>query len=429
MKLSFTNIAKFQSADVEIRGITLIAGTNSTGKSTISKVLYSVFSGFYAIDSFPETTWVNGLDDRLRIFARNRRPPAAIPRDLLSGRRDIHEVAQKLFSARGDDVEFQRLVSDWANDLSAVSSPVLKTDIEDLVQKLKDVLSVTEEDLRKFKFTEKFYREFDGQVANISGKEGASVTLTVKDSMFSVQIDREGQVVKLNAPSALTNRVVYVDDPDVLSPKTQYRWESIRRPGYIRILDHRAELQELLLSEDQDVFDRILGNQKLRRVLEKINALCNGQLVLRETGFKYQENGLPDDIEPSNISAGLKTFLILKRLLGNGAIHQKGMIILDEPEVHLHPQWQLVFAEILVLLQKEYDLHVLMASHSPYFIRALQVFSQKHGVGDKVKLYKTSAVDGVFRVEDVTGSPNKIYNDLAAPLQDLDDEQYSDDNE
>ena len=49
MKLSLRNIGKLREADVEINGITVIAGENNTGKSTVGKALFSVFNGFYDV--------------------------------------------------------------------------------------------------------------------------------------------------------------------------------------------------------------------------------------------------------------------------------------------------------------------------------------------------------------------------------------------
>ena len=50
MKLKCENIGKLSSAEVEINTITLIAGLNSTGKSTVGKLLYSIFNSFYNIE-------------------------------------------------------------------------------------------------------------------------------------------------------------------------------------------------------------------------------------------------------------------------------------------------------------------------------------------------------------------------------------------
>ncbi len=43
MKIKIHNVGKLADATVEIDGITVIAGENDTGKSSVSKALYSVF--------------------------------------------------------------------------------------------------------------------------------------------------------------------------------------------------------------------------------------------------------------------------------------------------------------------------------------------------------------------------------------------------
>ena len=44
MKLVIENIGKIKKAEFDFRGITVIAGNNNTGKSTVGKVLYSFFN-------------------------------------------------------------------------------------------------------------------------------------------------------------------------------------------------------------------------------------------------------------------------------------------------------------------------------------------------------------------------------------------------
>lgn len=50
MELSIKNIGKIKEADVSISGITVIAGENNTGKSTVGKVLFSLISSMYRLD-------------------------------------------------------------------------------------------------------------------------------------------------------------------------------------------------------------------------------------------------------------------------------------------------------------------------------------------------------------------------------------------
>ena len=93
-------------------------------------------------------------------------------------------------------------------------------------------------------------------------------------------------------------------------------------------------------------------------------------------------------------------------------------MILDEPEVHLHPQWQVAYAELIVLLQKYFDLSIVVTTHSPYFLDAIDLFSVKHGIKEKVNYYLSSIEDNW--VECVTGDIEKIYQKMASPIQLLD---------
>ena len=108
----------------------------------------------------------------------------------------------------------------------------------------------------------------------------------------------------------------------------------------------------------------------------------------------------------------------------NSAIDRNGTIILDEPEIHLHPEWQLLFAELIVLIQKEFNLHVLLNTHSPYFLRAIQVYSAKYNTISRCKYYLSSVSDDIATLEDVTNSVDKIYAKLSYPLQQLEDERW-----
>ena len=77
----------------------------------------------------------------------------------------------------------------------------------------------------------------------------------------------------------------------------------------------------------------------------------------------YQLKSAERALSVKNLSTGLKTFVILKTLLTNGTIETNGTVILDEPEIHLHPEWQLLFAELIVLLNKWQAFNIL-----PFYI-------------------------------------------------------------
>ena len=172
-----------------------------------------------------------------------------------------------------------------------------------------------------------------------------------------------------------------------------------------------------------NIVDEIVVNEKFEQIYQKISTVCAGNIVKeKQSSVGYRIDNHQLDVR--NMSTGLKTFAILKSLLTSGYIKANGTIILDEPEIHLHPEWQLLFAELIVLLHKEFDLHILLNTHSPYFLNAIEVYAAKYRVSDKCKYYLTENVDKVSQIEDVTDNIEKIYSKLARPLQVLENERY-----
>jgi len=175
-----------------------------------------------------------------------------------------------------------------------------------------------------------------------------------------------------------------------------------------------------------NISEHVINKQKLESVLKSIASIVPGEFSMTEFGgLGFQEQGLAYPLEMVNVSAGMKTFLIIKRLLEKGTIKELDVLILDEPEIHLHPEWQVKFAEILVLLQKAFDLTILLTTHSPFFLRAIEVFSAKHDVEARCNYYYLINDEGCCHVENVTENTDGIYQVLAQSFQILDNIYYS----
>ena len=128
---------------------------------------------------------------------------------------------------------------------------------------------------------------------------------------------------------------------------------------------------------------------------------------------------MPDDmtkeLDIASLSTGLKSFAILKQLLLNGSLQEKDVIVLDEPEIHLHPEWQLLYAEIIVLLQQRYNFHIIITTHSSHFMEALELYTKKYGLTNRCHYYLTKLQQEGAYFEDVTGCLSKIYKQMVNP--------------
>ena len=79
-----------------------------------------------------------------------------------------------------------------------------------------------------------------------------------------------------------------------------------------------------------------------------------------------------------NTASGLKQLATIQLLLDNNELTKNSFLILDEPEINLHSEWQVKLAKLLVLLVKELNIYLYINSHSPQFIEALGGFFCKN---------------------------------------------------
>ncbi|MBE2288915.1 MAG: ATP-binding protein [Chitinophagaceae bacterium] len=95
-------------------------------------------------------------------------------------------------------------------------------------------------------------------------------------------------------------------------------------------------------------------------------------------------------------ATGIKAFAIIQLLLRNGTINEKTLLIIDEPEVHLHPQWIVEYARIIVLLNKKMGVKFFITSHDPDFVSAIRYLSEKEGILESVNFYLAEKTENTF---------------------------------
>ena len=190
-------------------------------------------------------------------------------------------------------------------------------------------------------------------------------------------------------------------------------------------------LVDLLTSKSQEgvmdgVIETIRTKEKLNDIYKTLQSVVNGEILVNPNNEEYylKNNEFDKPISFHNLSTGVKSFVILKMLLEKGCLKEKDVVILDEPEIHLHPQWQIAYAELIVLLQKHFDLSVIVTTHSPYFVDALNLFSCKYGTDDKVNFYLSVNNANTVTMECVTNKIELIYKKMASPIQILDTLRY-----
>lgn len=427
MVLSLKNIGKLVETQIAIDGITVIAGENDTGKSTVGKALFAVFNSFYDVDRQVLSERIDSIESVLSLVLKNaNRTPVRYYIRILAEDIASHQVSLSQKSGFKDRISESVLQmveksGEGIDDFRLIEV----NDSDEVVHRIQEIMDVSEEEILKAIVEKKMDTEFNGQVTNLFTNKKGEIRLQIKDKSIALSIENN-RVTGIENAINLHVEAVYMDDPFLL--------DTIPSPYFgirSRYADHRTHLRKKIFdnASKKTAVEEIIVNNKFQNIYEKISSVCSGEIV-RSNQKEYSYKSADSDklLDVRNLSTGLKTFVILKTLLLNGGIEYNGVVILDEPEIHLHPEWKLLFAELIVLLHKEFDVHILLNTHSPYFLRAIQVYSAKYEMADKCRYYLSENSGNQAAITDVSDDIERIYARLSKPLQDLEDERWRDDS-
>ena len=232
MKLSLKNIGKIETASVEINGITVIAGENNTGKSTVGRALFAVFNSFYNIQKQIESERVQNIENLIDMMYRN-------VTNRYTRRFDSGEIAQKIVAQ----------IYLYKDDTEAVKDIIVKTilqydenfekhigdnSIDEYIVRIKDGLNVADLDIFKSVLEKKLDAEFAGEVNNIFTDKTGEIVLSIKDTNIIVTIE-DNAVKSVVGKIDLHTQTVYIDDPFVID-EVRYTPNMDPEPGKARWL-------------------------------------------------------------------------------------------------------------------------------------------------------------------------------------------------
>ncbi|MBD5524270.1 MAG: ATP-binding protein [Lachnospiraceae bacterium] len=428
MNLEVTNIGKISHANIELNSITVIAGENNTGKSTIGKMLFCVFHAFHGIEEQVVAERVKSIARILRGYLYESYSGRFLQPKVIM--RLAENIVNRKEAVLADMNVLAREIVAFLQSIDLRSQQHISIEnletLEPLYAKICVYLTIEDDDLRKAILRKRLEAEFAMKIGHLNHPDKESrVGVHIKDSSIEFTVIKN-ENIDIKSYMSLNKEIIYMDDPFILDDINDSRWDV-----FLNKFGHRHDMLEKLAdgkkTTEFTMADELVVKKKLEKIFDIMSGVCSGSVTEDESGnFIYQTDRLQGNLEMINLSTGMKSFAILRRLLENGNIDEKGVVILDEPEIHLHPEWQLRFAEIIVLIQKEFDVNILLNTHSPYFLNAIEVYSEKYGIDQKCKYYLVDEKEGSTAVTDVTDKTEIIYAKLARPLQELENLEYSD---
>ena len=434
MRLVIENLAKISKAEIMLDGITIIGGENNTGKSTIGKAVFSIFKSFYKIDDIVNinrcTELAEILFSSLEECKNNMIELIFVVEKSYFELEKFNDNYKNIFAldtTKEEEIEKLRKIVNEIYDELKNDYPELKLEFEGVVENAVDRiistnLNVSNLSIKKTRLISCFKNVFNNQINNINSNLPTSIEAYIKDKKVFVNIN--GNSVEFNSDLVFTNSATLIDNPFIINKL--YNRET---DDYIPVNDLLLKLKEaarLANDIDKNLISKTIAQDKLTDVLNIFEKTLHGKLARSNSNkLSYIEEGNSQPTDIINLSAGLKSFVILQLLLECNQIKEKDVLILDEPEIHLHPEWQLIYAEIIVRLQKIFDLTVLITSHSPAFIRSIECFCDIYDRMDVLNVYKTVKDEkqkNCCILENISYSEygvTELYEQLSQPFEEL----------
>ena len=434
MKLKIQNFAKIKEANIVIDGITVIAGENNTGKSTVGKILFSLFNALSNLEEKILKERLKEIESTNRAIIQDNVVEAGIPRSMVL--RSVGNISRKINAQIKEELDSDFLISE--NPLFKIVENAVETwfqlvdkdqkyDWSDMIEKIckntNEILNLPEDIIVLEIISRYFNNVFYSQIQPLTAEKDKKTVLSldIKEKQEKLFFDNN-ECRELQDNIKITHKAIYIDNPFVVDELSKYRYDAASPMNEL--------LVELLTSPQDGVMDGVIetvrAKEKLNDIYKTLQNVIDGDIVLNAGNDEYylKKSDFSEPISIHNLSTGMKSFVILKMLLEKGGLKEKDVVILDEPEIHLHPQWQIAYAELIVLLQKYFDLSVVVTTHSPYFVDAINLFSCKYKTDSKVNYYLSSNIENEVTIDCVTENIDLIYKKMASPIQILDTLRY-----
>ena len=375
MIFKIKNFGKITEANIKLDGITVIYGDNNTGKSTVGKALFGFFNSLYDLNNKIVENKISKVRNFLFSYAYSFTNIYSFVSKV--GLEEIIKTDKITVDALKNIIDNN--ISFNKNDIK-VTKESLKPLVESLNAPVSDIIN------------EVILRNFDnimnGQIKNVNNKTAQCVAIAeFSEGINGVSFTQSSCRSSLSVP--IQHKAYYINSPFVLD------W--INNPSYHRLsellnLMEKSVINDVIDAEAkiknnpmENIFDAVNNKENLKDILDVLKKALDGNITLSNGLYSYKDKNGSFDIR--NISAGLKSFALIERMLATGVLKKKDVLILDEPEIHLHSEWQIIYAELIVILQKTFDLTILLVTHSSQFLESLIYYMEKYAIADKGNYY------------------------------------------
>ena len=395
IRVKIENFRALSNADIIIDGITLVTGENGSGKSTLSRLLYNLYKTAINYDELVTRELEDKLENIERFIDiilsdlysvgsdRNTREEFQELRSLTSSPIYLTDEYKErwiyLLEKIANNYKSQPILFNSSNNINITRNRRLRFILMDILE--DESLAINNEGVPFNKLVDLINSLFKNAIRDSKMRPSLIFKTELQNSFAQQNLPELFEVYEygetifsmkknnISIPYTVQN-TVYIDTPMLIGIDESNN-------------EYWNETNSLLREKNRLAFstlDSVISNE-----------IINGEIDIEDNSFA------PSDFTYKRLdgavfnlldcATGIKSFGILQLLLKNGSLNDKTLLIIDEPESHLHPQWIIEYARVIVLLNKELGVKFFLTSHNPDMVSAIKYISEKEGQTESLHYY------------------------------------------
>lgn len=383
--LNLKNFAKIKDSDFDVKDITVFTGKPGSGKSYIMKFLYGYTEAISSIINETYKMHYALMDNEEDDDAMLQVIRSILPAHGINNHEEINQCIDL-----NDYIKAFEIINAKTQNITEKNKPVLdilKKILNERSEKQKKALLDSEDERFNFIFRNILESTF-GDINQINDNftfsyKGTSLRysdnkLSTNDITFDEKI----------------NGAIFVETPLILEFQKFLPTERFKVPYHIDSL-----LQEL--NKNDFSFTSEDTNKFIHEFKDSTSKIINGNITKETQGFSFESDS-GKNYNIVNASSGIKSIGLLQYLVTNKVLKKGSTLFWEEPEVHLHPTWQLKMIDLFIELMNA-GVKIVFSTHSPFMADYLNAKAQRENFSERVSFNLLSESENIVS--------NTILND------------------